>query len=75
MPLTARTAARLIRARGGVLVRHGAKHDVYETPDGIEIQVPRHPGDLSPSVERDIKRKLGCYRPCRLTGETNEIRV
>lgn len=59
MPLTAREAAKLIKKRGGRFVRHGGRHDIYETEDGTEIQVPRHPGDLSPGVERDIKEKLG----------------
>ncbi len=59
MPLTAREAVKLIKACGGRLIRHSARHDVFLTIDGKEIQVPRHPGDLSPGVERDIKQKLG----------------
>lgn len=59
MPLTAREAARLIRKSGGRFVSHGGRHDIYETADGTEIQVPRHAKDLSPGVERDIKEKLG----------------
>lgn len=59
MPLTAREAVKLIRMSGGRFVRHGGRHDIYETADGTEIQVPRHVRDLSPGVERDIKDKLG----------------
>lgn len=59
MPLTAREAVRLIRKQGGRFVRHGGAHDIYESADGTEIQVPRHAKDLSPGVERDIKQKLG----------------
>ena len=59
MPLTTREAARLIREQGGRLVRHGGRHDIYEAADGTEIQVPRHAKELSPGVERDIKKKLG----------------
>lgn len=59
MPLSVRDAVRLIKKCGGRFVRHGASHDVYETIDGAEIFIPRHPGDLSPGVERDIKKKLG----------------
>lgn len=59
MPLTAREAAKLIRKNGGKFVRHGSRHDIFETADGEEIQVPRHQGDLSPGVEREIKNKLG----------------
>ena len=40
-------------------VRHSSRHDIYETADGTEIQVPRHAKDLNPGVERDIKEKLG----------------
>lgn len=59
MPLDYYGAVRLIRRCGGRFVRHGRRHDIFESPDGKEIQVPRHPGDLSPGVERDIKNKLG----------------
>lgn len=59
MPLTAREAAKLIKKNGGKLVRHGGRHDTYETADGTEIQVPRHAKDLSPGVERDIRERLG----------------
>ena len=59
MPLTVREAIRLIKKCGGMFVRHGGSHDVYETRDGTEIYIPRHPGDLSSGVERDIKKKLG----------------
>lgn len=59
MPLTAREAIKLIRKHKGKFVRHGSRHDIFETVDGKEIQVPRHPGDLSSGVEREIKEKLG----------------
>ena len=59
MPLTAREAAKLIKKLGGKFIRHGSRHDIFETADGTEIQVPRHAKDLSPGVERDIKEKLG----------------
>ncbi|MCD8199549.1 MAG: type II toxin-antitoxin system HicA family toxin [Coriobacteriaceae bacterium] len=59
MPLTYRSAVKLIKENGGVFVRHGANHDLYCTADGKIISVPRHPGDLSAGVERSIKRALG----------------
>lgn len=59
MPLTARETAKLIKRNDGRFVRHGDRHDIYETADGTEIQVPCHAKDLSPRVERDIKEKLG----------------
>ncbi len=59
MPFDYRAAVRLIARNGGRLVRHGASHDVFVTRDGTQIIVPRHPGDLSRGVERDIKKKLG----------------
>lgn len=59
MPLTVREAIKLIKKFEGRFVRHGGSHDVYETKDGTEIYLPRHAGDLSSGVERDIKKKLG----------------
>lgn len=59
MPMTAKDAVRLIRKCGGKFLRHGKKHDIYLSPDGKEIPVPRHTKDLSPGVEDEIKEKLG----------------
>lgn len=59
MPLSVREAIRLLKKHGGEFVRHSSRHDIFRTEDGTEISVPRHPGDLSPGVERDIKEKLG----------------
>lgn len=59
MSLNYREAVKLIRRNGGRFVWHGARHDLFETKDGKEIQVPRHAKDLSSGVERDIKEKLG----------------
>lgn len=59
MPLTYREAVRLILACGGTLRSHGARHDVFRAPNGSLIAVPRHKGDLTLGVERDIKHKLG----------------
>ena len=44
---------------GGRFIRHGAQHDIYANAAGEEFPIPRHPGDLSPGVERSIKQKLG----------------
>lgn len=59
MPWTNRKAIKETRARGGKLLRHGAEHDIYVLPNGTLIPIPRHSGDLTPGVERDIKKKLG----------------
>ena len=59
MAMTKRDAERLCRDHGAVFVRHGDRHDIWRAPNGKLIQIPRHPGDLSPGVERDIKQKLG----------------
>ena len=56
MPMTAREAIRLTKKMGGRFVRHGARHD---NAAGEEFPILRHPGDLSPGVERAIKEKLG----------------
>lgn len=57
MPMTYREAVKLIKKNGGIFKGHGGKHDIFEMPDGTKIQVPRHRKDLSPGVERDIKKK------------------
>lgn len=57
MPMTYRDAARLIRQNGGKLKAHGGNHDLFEMPWGTQIQVPRHKGDFSRGVEKDIKDK------------------
>ena len=57
MPLTYRSAVKLIRARGGVFTGHGREHDEFTMPWGEKVMVPRHRGDLSPGVERDIVKK------------------
>lgn len=59
MPWTSRTAIKEAKKLGGKLLRHGAEHDLYIMPDGTKVTIPRHPGDLTPGVERDIKKKLG----------------
>lgn len=59
MPLTKREAERLIIEHGGSFVRHGGNHDFWVTADGRPVVVPRHPRDLTPGVERSIKRALG----------------
>ena len=59
MPLDYRGAMKLMRKHRCKFVRHGSKHDIFETAEGVEIQVPRHPGDFSSGVEKDIKAKLG----------------
>ena len=59
MPMTAREAIRLTKKMGGRFVRHGASHDLCANAAGEEFPIPRHPGDLSPGVERAIKEKLG----------------
>lgn len=59
MPLTGRQAKKLALAMGAQFIRHGAEHDLYRAKDGAIFAIPRHPGDLSPGVEREIKKKLG----------------
>ena len=58
MPLIYRSAVKLIRARGGVFTGHGREHDEFTKPWGDRVMVPRHRGDLSPGVERDIRRRV-----------------
>jgi predicted RNA binding protein YcfA (HicA-like mRNA interferase family) len=57
MPLTPRKAIQMILGEGGKKVRSGANHDIYQV-NGRFVQVPRHSGDLSPGVEREIRKAL-----------------
>ncbi len=57
MPLTKSEAERLIREQGGEFVRNGGRHDIWLV-NGRFVQIPRHPGDLSPGVERKIRNVL-----------------
>jgi hypothetical protein len=36
------------------LTRHGSKHDIYVTADGVQIQIPRHPGDIANGTLKSI---------------------
>lgn len=59
MPMTVREAIQLTKKMGRCFVRHGARHDIFANAAGKEPPIPRHPGSLSPGVERAIKEKLG----------------
>ena len=59
MPMTKRDAEKLARKMNAEFVRHGDRHDVWRSEGGELFQIPRHPGDLSPGVERKIKSALG----------------
>jgi predicted RNA binding protein YcfA (HicA-like mRNA interferase family) len=36
--------------------RHGGRHDIFVTGDGVQIQIPRHPGDVANGTLRSIVR-------------------
>lgn len=59
MPWTARKAIIETKKRGGRFECHSAEHDYYRMPDGTPVPIPRHPGDLTPGVEHDIKKRIG----------------
>ena len=65
MPLTYREAVKLIRQAGGRFIKHGSEHDLFEMPEGTLVPVPRHRGDVSPGVERDIKKKISGGYVCK----------
>ena len=47
-----------VQKYGGVFVRHGRKHDIYENPRTHEYtQIPRHP-KINDNTTRDILNKL-----------------
>lgn len=58
MPMTAQEALRRLAREGWTVVRQTGSH-VQLLKDGVRLTVPNHRGDLSPGVERDIRRKAG----------------
>lgn len=58
MPMTAQDALRRLKREGWVIVRQSGSH-VQLVRDGQRITVPNHRGDLTPGVERDIRKKAG----------------
>ena len=59
MPMTKREAERLAKKHGARFLRHGSRHDLWISADNKIISIPRHPGDFTRGVERDIKSILG----------------
>jgi len=56
--LKRRELIKKIEAQGGVLIRHGGKHDWYQNPTTKVCQpVPRH-NDINEYLARSILRKL-----------------
>jgi predicted RNA binding protein YcfA (HicA-like mRNA interferase family) len=39
-------------------VRHGSNHDIYMTPSGKRVSIPRHPRDLGEGLLRTILRQV-----------------
>lgn len=58
MPMTAQDALRRLKREGWIIVRQTGSH-VQLVKDGQRITVPNHRGDLTPGVERDIRKKAG----------------
>lgn len=58
MPITAQEALRRLKREGWKIVRQVGSH-VQLVKDGKRITVPNHRGDLTPGVERDIRKKAG----------------
>lgn len=42
-------------------VRHGGNHDVYRTPDGSNVAIPRHARDVGSGLLRSILREAGLH--------------
>lgn len=58
MPLSVREAIRRLKREGWVEVRQTGSHKQF-VKNGQRITVPDHPGDLTPTVEKDVRRKAG----------------
>lgn len=59
MPMTKRDAEKLARRMGAKFHHACGNHDIWQTVDGMLFPIPRHPGDLTPGVEKSIKKALG----------------
>lgn len=42
-----------------VFVRHGGRHDVYRTPSGRNVYIPRHAKDMGAGLLRSIIEEAG----------------
>lgn len=58
MPMTAKEALRRLLREGWKEARQTGSHKQL-IKDGVRITIPIHGGDLTPGVEKDIKRKAG----------------
>lgn len=56
--MKAQEALRRLTREGWVVMRQTGSH-IQLMKDGKRLTLPYHRGDLSPGVERDIKRKAG----------------
>ena len=58
MPMTAKEALRRLLKDGWIIVRQTGSHiQLYK--EGQRVTLPMHSGDLTPGVEKDIKKKAG----------------
>jgi predicted RNA binding protein YcfA (HicA-like mRNA interferase family) len=55
---TMHNAHKTLKKAGFSIVRSNGGHDVFEHDDGRSIPIPRHKGDLSIGVSRQIKQVL-----------------
>lgn len=51
-----RDLAKLLRANGFKLIRHGSNHDVYERRPGEQEEIPRH-RELNDNLAKSIIKK------------------
>lgn len=58
MPMKAQEALRRLKREGWIAARQSGSH-IQMVKDGKRITIPNHSGDLTPGVEKDIRRKAG----------------
>ena len=58
MPLTSREAIKRLKKEGWKEVRQCGSHKQF-VKDGQRITICDHPGDLTPGVEANIRKKAG----------------
>ena len=59
MAMKSREAERELNKDGWVEVRQSGGHKIFKHPTKGTFSLPVHPGDLSPGLERALKKALG----------------
>jgi predicted RNA binding protein YcfA (HicA-like mRNA interferase family) len=53
-----REFAKELTSHGFRFERHGGNHDIYVSPNGHSIPVPRHPKDIHPGLLKRLQKEM-----------------